>query len=176
MELLTSSSDSGEARLCSRLRMPTQSRLQKVHNVDLALSVLRSSSSAPPPADITSRAIVDGHREKTLALLWHVILGFQLDRILDEEKLRQELEHLEKSLRYRVQIRDAEAVRGFAFVAECRQRELKGGEEEFLSSLGEKEDEHEWVKGEKIRMLLKWSRLVCAHYGIEVTKRLVLQD
>ncbi len=100
MELLTSSS-SCEHHLSSRLRMPAHSRLQKVHNVDLALTALRRASSAPPPAEITPRCIVDGHREKTLSLLWHVILGFQLDRILDEERLRQELEHLEKSLRYR---------------------------------------------------------------------------
>ncbi len=100
MELVTPSGD-GSSRVCSKLRMPAQSRLQKVHNVELALAVLRRTSSAPPPEDINSRAVVDGHREKTLALLWHIILGFQLDRILDEEKLRQELEHLEKSLRYR---------------------------------------------------------------------------
>ncbi len=70
---------------------------------------------------------------------------------------------------FRIQVKDDEAIRGFAFIAECRQRRLKGeGDEEFLS-LGDKDkNDSEWAKGEKVRLLLEWSRLVCAHYGNEV--------
>lgn len=35
------------------------------------------------PDGITARDIVDGHREKTLNLLWHIIFGFQVMMIKD---------------------------------------------------------------------------------------------
>ncbi len=75
---------------------------------------------------------------------------------------------------FRVQIKDQEAIRGSAFVSECKQRELKGEGDDELFSLGGKDEEdkeREWVKKEKVRLLLKWSRLICAHYGIEVNFR-----
>ena len=153
MEFLTSES------LCSKLRMPASSRLQKVHNVDLALEALKQSS-AGPAKDITSRNIVDGHMEKTLGLMWHIIFGFQLDKILNEERLAKEIQHLEKSLMYRVQIGEAEAKAGFAFTLEAKQRDLK---DNVFGSEGD-----DWSSSQKIKLLLQWARLVCAHYGIEV--------
>ncbi len=101
MELLTTTPGSNERHLTLKLRMPVQSRLQKVHNVDLSLKTLRETASVPLSKSITSRDLVDGHREKTLATLWHLVLVFQLDKILVEDRLRQEIEFLEKSLRYR---------------------------------------------------------------------------
>ena len=55
-------------------------------------------------------------------------------------------------------------------MAENRQRELKGEDEDEFLSLGGKDKEQEWARGEKVGLLLKWSRLVCAHYGIEVSQ------
>ena len=92
MELLTNTS------LSPRLRIPAGSRLQKIHNVDLALSALRATKSGFPES-ICSKNIVEGHLEKTLGLMWHIIFGFQLDRILDVERLQREVKHLRKSLR-----------------------------------------------------------------------------
>jgi hypothetical protein len=34
------------------------------------------------PDSISSRDIVDGHMEKTLNLLWHIIFGFQVSQML----------------------------------------------------------------------------------------------
>ncbi|RXM34307.1 Abnormal spindle-like microcephaly-associated protein-like [Acipenser ruthenus] len=56
--------------LSSKLRVPAISRLQKMHNVEVALQVLRARGvelNDEHGAKIDSRDIVDGHREKTLA-------------------------------------------------------------------------------------------------------------
>ena len=63
--------------ICDHLRVPAGSRLQKVHNVKIALEALArcgvhglkrcASGQAVGPEDI-----VDGHREKTVAMLWEV--------------------------------------------------------------------------------------------------------
>ncbi len=151
------------ARLSDRLRVPAISRLQKVHNVDLALAGLRSSAVGLPES-ISAKHIVDGHMEKTLMLMWHIIFGFQLDHILDEEKLRREVEHLKKSLRYRVLVRDPEATRGHKFVLECLQQE----EKEASASSSKLHADDAWLKTPKMRLLLWWARLVAAHYNVRV--------
>ncbi|KAK3908959.1 Protein abnormal spindle [Frankliniella fusca] len=71
MELILS-----DHSLHHRLRVPPISRLQKVHNVDLALGAL-TAAGYELSGGITSKDIVDGHREKTLSLLWQIIYKFQ---------------------------------------------------------------------------------------------------
>lgn len=58
------------------VRAPAISRLQKVYNVDLALKALRSADYILN-GDITAKDIADGHREKTLSLLWQMIYKFR---------------------------------------------------------------------------------------------------
>ncbi|XP_028299451.1 abnormal spindle-like microcephaly-associated protein isoform X2 [Gouania willdenowi] len=87
--------------LSAKLRLPAVSRLQKVHNVDVALQELRRKGVALKDehgSDIDSRDIVDGHREKTLGLLWKIIFAFQVEVILSEEQLRDEISFLRKTL------------------------------------------------------------------------------
>ena len=111
----------GSADLSSQLRVPTVSRLQKVHNTEIALKQLKQANSTIPD-NISAKDIVDGHREKTLSLLWSIIFGFQLNEILDEDKLRCEILHLRKSLRLRVRLGDKVAVKGAKFIEELKSR------------------------------------------------------
>lgn len=60
---------SGLPRQC---RVPAISRLQKIHNVDLALNMLRQTGHILTE-DIDAKSIVEGHREKTLSLLWQIV-------------------------------------------------------------------------------------------------------
>uniref|UniRef100_A0A8C7MUR2 Assembly factor for spindle microtubules n=1 Tax=Oncorhynchus kisutch TaxID=8019 RepID=A0A8C7MUR2_ONCKI len=86
--------------LSRKLRMPAISRLQKVHNVDIALQVLRARGvdlKDEHDAVIDSRDIVDGHREKTLSLLWKIIFAFQVEVLLDEDQLRKEISFLKRT-------------------------------------------------------------------------------
>ncbi|XP_012254838.2 protein abnormal spindle [Athalia rosae] len=71
MELIT-----GKRNLTVVCRVPAISRLQKVYNVDVALKAL-ASSGYEVKGNITAKCIADGHREKTLSLLWQLIYKFQ---------------------------------------------------------------------------------------------------
>ncbi|CAB3223961.1 unnamed protein product [Arctia plantaginis] len=62
--------------LLSQLRTPAISRLQKIHNVQVALNALKESNFVIH-GDITATDIADGHREKTLSLLWQIIHVFR---------------------------------------------------------------------------------------------------
>jgi abnormal spindle-like microcephaly-associated protein len=110
----------------------------------------------------TFRDIVNAHMEKTLALLWHLIFGFQLGQILNEERLTKEVAYLGKSLKFKALIGEAEAKTGLHFVVECKQRDLKDEANEYTK------DPNDWAKSVKFQLLLQWARLVCAHYGLEV--------
>ncbi|XP_049942050.1 protein abnormal spindle [Schistocerca serialis cubense] len=68
-----------DENIMSKLRAPALSRLQKIHNVGLAFASL-ISAGFDIKSNITSRDIVDGHREKTLSLLWQILLKFQLPK------------------------------------------------------------------------------------------------
>ncbi|KAL7019821.1 hypothetical protein ACKWTF_011267 [Chironomus riparius] len=65
--------------LVKRVRVPAISRLQKVHNVELALKALESAEYKIL-GNITAKDIADGHREKTLSLLWQIIYKFRAPR------------------------------------------------------------------------------------------------
>lgn len=62
--------------LLSQLRTPAISRLQKIHNVQVALNALKEANFVIH-GDITATDIADGHREKTLSLLWQIIHVFR---------------------------------------------------------------------------------------------------
>ncbi|XP_024873817.1 protein abnormal spindle-like, partial [Temnothorax curvispinosus] len=74
MELIT-----GARGLTQRCRVPAISRLQKVHNVDLALSALRQAGYVLE-GNIDAKSIADGHCEKTLSFLWQIIHRCQAPR------------------------------------------------------------------------------------------------
>lgn len=74
MELIT-----GIRGLTQRCRVPAISRLQKVHNVDVALNALCQVGYVLE-GDIDAKSIADGHCEKTLSLLWQIIHKYQAPR------------------------------------------------------------------------------------------------
>uniref|UniRef100_A0A0R3SMZ8 Calponin-homology (CH) domain-containing protein n=1 Tax=Hymenolepis diminuta TaxID=6216 RepID=A0A0R3SMZ8_HYMDI len=87
---------SHNSSLISLVRFPAISRLQKIHNVRLALSAFEKvvgqnqlHTAAGKP--ISERDIVDGHRSKTLSLLWFILLRFQVTALLNPPALRNEI-------------------------------------------------------------------------------------
>ncbi|XP_055848549.1 protein abnormal spindle [Episyrphus balteatus] len=58
------------------LRVPAISRLQRIYNVNLSLKAL-ADAEFQLKGEITAADIVDGHREKTLSLLWQIIYKFR---------------------------------------------------------------------------------------------------
>ena len=75
--------------LSVEMRVPAHSRLQKIHNVGVALRSLTNDhgmdlnvqSRGGAKSVIDPRDIADGHREKTLQLLWSLIFKFQVRRV-----------------------------------------------------------------------------------------------
>lgn len=71
VELIT-----GIRKLTQSCRTPAISRLQKVHNVNVALNALREAGCILSD-DIDAKSIADGHRERTLSLLWQIIHKYE---------------------------------------------------------------------------------------------------
>ena len=145
-ELLAGGSD-----VMNTLRVPSVSRLQKVHNVDLALTALRQGG-AEIRKEIIAKDLVDGHREKTLEILWAIIFGYQLAAILDLNNIREEINHLKRSLAAKARLGNADARAGSLWLQELACRSP------MQSALA----------GERLELLLDWVRLVLVHHGVRI--------
>ena len=81
-------------RLVSQhLKMPTLGRAQKVYNVQIALSALaeHGGHAEVAVADVTAYDVVDGHREKTLGLLWALLSTQGLAQLVDWNELARDI-------------------------------------------------------------------------------------
>lgn len=65
-------------QLSQKLRLPAISKLQKIHNVKLALT--RICEHINIEGNISPRDIVNGHREKMLSLFWQIIYKYLTPR------------------------------------------------------------------------------------------------
>ncbi|XP_044528741.1 abnormal spindle-like microcephaly-associated protein [Gracilinanus agilis] len=150
MELLTKNWD-----LSKKLRIPAISRLQKIHNVDIVLQVLKErgvSLNDEQGNTIQSKDIVDSHRERTLALLWKIVLTFQVDVLLNLEQVKEEIVFLKHSLNIkRKMIALSSYPNGLTYVKKRSQRSF---------SL-----EHH---NENVKLLMDWVNAVCAFYNNKV--------
>lgn len=66
----------GADNLIQKVRVPAVSKLQKIHNVEVALKGLAEAGCQVK--NLTSKDIVMGHKEKTLSLLWQIIHNYQV--------------------------------------------------------------------------------------------------
>ncbi|XP_035509967.1 abnormal spindle-like microcephaly-associated protein [Morone saxatilis] len=138
--------------LSAKLRLPAISRLQKIHNVDMALQVLKSKGvdlKDEHGSIIDSRDVVDGHREKTLSLLWKIIFVFHVEVILDEDQLREEIYFLKRTLRTKQRLMSLRADRG-----------LQPSPVKTRAAY-----EH---SSTKVTLLMDWARAVCDFYNLKV--------
>ena len=78
------------------LRLPAVSRLQKLHNVGLVLQTLRENGVLIGQ-DVMPHQVVDSHREIVLGLLWAVISRFCIKRLVDENKVKNEITRIRRS-------------------------------------------------------------------------------
>ncbi|DAZ93395.1 TPA: hypothetical protein N0F65_009714 [Lagenidium giganteum] len=160
--------------LSSFLRVPAVSRLQKVHNVEICLHFLqekcghgilhsiksscaiqlddRSSFSSVREkeeeklTELLAKDIVDGHREKTLALLWKLISCFQLQSLVDSSQLRSEIETIKNRMSFRA--------------LDFYEKQIADPASRIAVGV-DKEEQVYWL-------LLDWCRAVAANYFVEV--------
>ena len=127
----------------AQLRVPAVSRLQKIHNTDVALKCLREELHVPVQ-DIASRDIVDGHRSKTLMLLWKIILMSEVPSLLTVEQLSKEISDVQRN--------------NF-------QAGLSAPQESELD-LSDEAIQH--FQSPLLSALLRWCQTVCVSYGLHV--------
>lgn len=74
--------------LSQHLKMPCLGRAQKVFNVQVAMSALcEYGRLGDKEHDVTAEDIVDGHREKTLSLVWSLVSNYGLQQLVDFHEL-----------------------------------------------------------------------------------------
>jgi len=136
----TSSTTTSTYPLSTHLHHPAPTRTHKLHNARLVLAALLAVSPAHPAlqtalVNVEAVDLVDGHREKTLGLLWAVVLECgALKAVLAKGLLEREVRRLRREM----------GMQGLGWVCD--------GDGE----VGEAEGEREGMQ----RTLLEWARLV----------------
>lgn len=83
--------------LSEHLKLPCNSRTVKLRNTQVAMAALANVASLEPVMkDVTAEHIVDGHREKTITLLWSLVSGFGLAGFIDRNDMVQEIRRLDR--------------------------------------------------------------------------------
>uniref|UniRef100_A0A2K5DAF1 Assembly factor for spindle microtubules n=1 Tax=Aotus nancymaae TaxID=37293 RepID=A0A2K5DAF1_AOTNA len=150
MELLTQNWD-----LSKKLRIPAISRLQKMHNVDIVLQVLKSRGielSDEHGNTILSKDIVDRHREKTLGLLWKIAFAFQVNISLNLDQLKEEIAFLKHT----------KSIKKTVSLSSCQSDPLTNKKK------GKRDSGSFEQYGENIKLLMDWVNAVCAFYNKKV--------
>ena len=95
------SDNSAEGRkpgiLSQRLKYPCPGRSQKIHNVQMILSAMHGLNQVGTIADdMKAESIVDGHREKTILILWSIVGKLGLELLIDFSDLQKETRKFQK--------------------------------------------------------------------------------
>jgi abnormal spindle-like microcephaly-associated protein len=151
-EVLTSTFDSHDKEswvLSQHLKYPSIGRAQKLYNVQVALSALTGVRGIPVQAvdGVRAEDIVDGHREKTLSLLWALVGKSGLSTLIDWPQLVKETDRFRESW---YNNRD-----------NYGERELDSDDDEATTEL-------QGLEYHK-RLLLSWSRSVARLHGLRVS-------
>lgn len=78
--------------LSQYLKLPCLGRAQKLFNVEIALSALNDRGRLGDAVhQVTPEDVVNGHREKTLSLLWSLVSAYGLEALVDFQELRKDV-------------------------------------------------------------------------------------
>lgn len=97
-DILQSSTDGHSFGVLSQhLKFPCLGRAPKLYNVQIALSALQGVKGVAGMAEsMRAEDIVDGHREKTMIMLWGLVGDWGLDCLVDKGDLKDEVRRLRK--------------------------------------------------------------------------------
>lgn len=94
---MLSSESRGPWVLSQHLKFPCARRMQRLYNAQIALSALHGAKGVNTMIeDVKAEDIVDGYREKTIALLWGVVGKWGLASLIDVAELKREIRRLRK--------------------------------------------------------------------------------
>lgn len=151
-DVLTSAFDFGQKEswvLSQHLKFPSIGRAQKLYNVQIALSALTGVRGIPIQVvgGIKAEDIVDGHREKTLSLLWSLVGKCGLSTLIDWSQIVKEINRFRETW---YKNRDNYAA-----------RDLDSDDDEATTEL-------EGLEYHK-RLLLSWSRSIARLHGLRIS-------
>ncbi|KAL3496601.1 hypothetical protein BJX62DRAFT_102320 [Aspergillus germanicus] len=140
MRLSENSAENSRWPLCRRLKFPCLSRTVKMFNVKVALDALASNKEGKQLLKkIRAEDIVNGHREKTIALLWGLVSKWGLSGLVNLSDLETEIMQL-------------------------KQRAMSLGHD--LETHDDKINEHS-ENGEAAVLLKQWALLVTQLHGLQ---------
>ena len=144
-EILSCIGDETDMPLSKHLKYPCASRAAKLYNAQIALSALSSiAGSYSLLGDIRAEDVVDGYREKTVALLWALLSKWGLAGLVDWEDTSREIARLKRKC---VTLLGYESCQNQGF---------------FASGELDNDDQH-------TRMLQEWASLLAALKGLAAT-------
>lgn len=143
-EVLTTSVENKQAWVLSQhLKVPCITRTQKVYNVQVALSALRGVSGIGRIVDkLRAEDIVDGHRERTVTLLWGLVGTWGLIKLVDFDHLQKEIGRLNR----------------FDHGTNKKNADIDEDGGEGVRSLAK-----------KTSLLKEWARAIAARHGLQVS-------
>lgn len=136
--------------LMSKLRLPPISRLQKLHNLNLALLSLRKRGVIIPK-DVDAHHIVDGHREMVLKVIWSIIAHSCMGKLLEDDLVEREIENVHRSNEARRKIQGRQLLH----------ENEKSGQKAY--------SDHTDPKEVLVSLLLRWSQAVCSSFGLKLS-------
>ena len=138
-EMLTNDSS-----LMNNVKCPANSRAVMKHNINIALEALQKTGCnvklCAKPDDI-----IQGRQDRTLSLLWNVMMHWQILDMIDADALSAEIDRVRYWRRESVASRRSSIASDSGIV-----------------------DTDVYMNSEKLGLLLLWCRGVCAHYGVKV--------
>jgi abnormal spindle-like microcephaly-associated protein len=135
-----------------KLRVPAISRLQKVHNVNLALDRLKNLGLIQGNDKDLARDVVDGHREQTLGLLWLLMSNYQLPSVIAPSTLKEEIA--------RILLQKRRSQRSGRRPGQAGGDANPGRESNVCSNAP--------LSGDIVELLLRWCQSVCSPLGAQV--------
>ena len=136
--------------LSQHLKFPCTSRPQRIYNVEIALAALKPVKNADDGLlkDLNAADIVDGHREKTVRLLWGLVSRWGLHALVDFGLIDHEVARLELLHRRRI-----------------------GSQKMRIDDDNDDNAELPYLPADErqARQLLAWARKICRLHGVTIT-------
>ena len=135
------------------MRCPAKTTALRNYNVKLAIEAFKRRN-CPLHLCASPSDVVGGVREKTLALLWRLMLTWKVMPLIDAESLESEI--------FRIQKLASRRASSIGRAAARMGRTSEGGivDTQLYMNMN--------TNGEKLRVLLEWCRTVCARFGVRV--------
>eukprot|EP00934_Nitzschia_sp_Nitz4_P008780 Nitzschia sp. Nitz4//scaffold206_size41850//5431//13286//NITZ4_007417-RA/size41850-processed-gene-0.40-mRNA-1//1//CDS//3329541550//8770//frame0 len=131
------------------LRLPAVSRLQKIHNVNVAFTKFQECGIFLP-SDLSAHHIVDAHREMVLKLMWAVISHTCLAKLLEGDHVKQEIQNVLKSNVARNKVLGRHV------------------QEPMVLALEDADQSNQSPEVQLKALLLQWCQAVCSNYEMKL--------